>query len=171
MGGDGTVQVKLLAAVIAVGILGACIAAGDPPEIVVEHGFEEDLVTEDAHGAVVLRQRREVLPGILEVTETRSYYAHNQHLVFVQGRYNRERGRLLLVLMDGGGEELESAGFREPEITERLDGEWITFDHKLIEDTWSLIDSDRGIICFELRDENDVTARARVRIPLRKPGS
>ncbi len=41
-------------------------------------------------------------------------------------------------------------------MIERQDGDWTVFHHRLTEEAWSEIESDRGIICLELRDGTDI---------------
>ncbi len=168
----GRAWISVATTVVCIGILAGCqgpgAAAIEGRQIITDE-FDDMDVIEDEYGAVVLRGRREVAPGLLEITETRSHYAHSQHLVFVRGRYNSVEGHLVLTLLDDEGNELESSNFREPDMLDRGDGQWTAFDHKLIEDTWTRVDVDRGIICFELRDGDQVIAEVHVNIPLRRP--
>lgn len=131
-------------------------------------------------GSLIVEKTSEVIPDALLVSKTASGYAHNQHLVWVDGRYKKEAGELFLTLTDPEGNLLQSGGFlAADEIGAVGDtpssgensasaGGWTAFSCKLSEDTMRKVDIDRGVIVFELR-RADRIRHGELAIPLEKP--
>lgn len=119
-------------------------------------------------GAIIIDEPRIVIPNVLEVNKTISDYAHAQHLIWVEGRFKHAEGELYLALLDENGKPLARSGLQQAEEVSRMDEEWSFFRHKLIEETWKILDIDKAIILFELKKDSK-SIKGQLTVPARKP--
>ncbi len=125
-------------------------------------------------GAINLTGQWEVVPSALVVTSTVSAYAHDQHIVLIEGRFRHTDGELYLGLTDADSRPLGSGLMVKPENVKRIDEDWSAFSGKVVSPIRQVnprvANLDEGAILFELRKAN-TSIEGRHGIPLIGPNT
>jgi len=163
----GSVFVVIILLVIAIPVAaGGC--SPNPGQNLHENNQPPESAAYSGNYALLVDESRTVVEDKLLVNQTISDWAHGQHTVWIKGKVKRDAGELFLTLYDTNGNQLESSGLQKVEELKPLDNDWLSFSHRLTEDTWKVLDIQKGIILFELRKDSLVDP-GKLEVPLKRP--